>query len=92
MTSVASLSREERALFNPAFTALVCARAVQGHAAKHSPVCPLPIAVTAAVMALQPAVRALLPSTTNASMPNWVGGNATSSLRRRLLNAALAFP
>ena len=75
MISTISLSREERALFNPAFTALVCARAVQGHAAKHEPVCPLPIAVTAAIMALQPAIRALLPATTGASMPKWAEEN-----------------
>ncbi|MBC8991463.1 hypothetical protein H9X95_15015 [Micromonospora chalcea] len=72
MTTMSSWSREERALFNPAFTALVSARVVQGHAAaKHGPICPLPIVVTAAVMALQPAVRALLPATTGANMPKW---------------------
>jgi hypothetical protein len=71
MTLMSSWSHEERALFNPAFTALVSARVVQGHATKFGYRCPLPIVVTAAVMALQPAVRALLPGTTNASMPKW---------------------
>lgn len=77
MTSAVSWSREERALFNPAFTGLVCARVVQGHAAKHTPACPLPIVVTAAVMAFQPAVRALLPANTGASMPKWAEDNET---------------
>jgi hypothetical protein len=76
MTSAISWSREERALFNPAFTGLVCARVVQGHAVKHTPLCPLPIVVTATVMALQPAVRALLPRSTAASMPKWAEDNS----------------
>jgi hypothetical protein len=75
MTPAVSWSREERALFNPAFTGLVCARVVQGHAVKHAPACPLPIVVTAAIMALQPAVRALLPGSTAASMPKWAEDN-----------------
>ncbi|GAA0263549.1 DUF6521 family protein [Saccharothrix mutabilis subsp. mutabilis] len=68
-------SSEERALFNPAFTAMVCARVVQGHAAKHGPACPLVIVMTSAVMALQPAVRTLLPRSTSASMPKWAEDN-----------------
>ncbi|MBF6445977.1 hypothetical protein IU434_28660 [Nocardia farcinica] len=48
------LSREERALFNPAFTALVCVRAVQGYETKYRAACPIPVAMTAAVMAFQP--------------------------------------
>jgi hypothetical protein len=75
VNAVPLLSREERALFNPAFMALVCCRVVQGHTSKHGHSCPLPIAVTAAVMALQPAVRALLPSTTAASLPRWAEDN-----------------
>lgn len=75
MTSAVSWSREERALFNPAFTALVCARVVQGHAAKHESACPMPIVITAVIMALQPAVRVLLPRTTSASMPKWAEDN-----------------
>ena len=51
MTTVA-LSREERALYNPAFTAVLCARAVQGYDKEYTAPCPLPVAVTAVVMAL----------------------------------------
>ncbi|MEV7405651.1 three component ABC system middle component [Streptomyces sp. NPDC091267] len=76
MTTPVELSREERALFNPAFMALVCCRAVQGHQ-RDVGACPLPTALLAAVMALQPAVRALLPGTTKASMPKWAGENQT---------------
>jgi hypothetical protein len=69
-----SLSREERALYNDAFMALVCARAVQGHRRQYQQrPCPVAIAVTAAVMALQPAVREVLPTTLNANFPKWVG-------------------
>lgn len=74
MTAFTSLSQEERALFNPAFVALVCARAVQGHA-RINQACPLPIVVTATVMAFQPSIRALLPKNTRASMPKWVEDN-----------------
>nr|WTB12092.1 DUF6521 family protein [Streptomyces antimycoticus] len=74
MTTPVKFSREERALFNPAFMALVSCRAVQGHQRDAGP-CPLPLAVTAAVMALQPAVRALLPSTTRASAAKWIEDN-----------------
>jgi hypothetical protein len=70
----AELSREERALFNPAFMALVYCRAVQGHQRKAGP-CPLPVATTATVMALQPALRKLLPATTAASLPKWAHDN-----------------
>jgi hypothetical protein len=81
MTTMSSWSHEERALFNPAFTALVSARVVQGHATKHGQICPLPIVVTAAVMALQPAVRALLPGTTGANMPKWAEDNEQIRVR-----------
>ncbi|GGX75806.1 three component ABC system middle component [Streptomyces hiroshimensis] len=76
MTAPVALSREERALFNPAFMALVSCRAVQGHE-RDAGSCPLPIAITAAVMALQPAIRAILPGTTKASLPKWAADNQT---------------
>ncbi|MFF2504933.1 three component ABC system middle component [Streptomyces sp. NPDC058067] len=76
MTVPVDLSREERALFNPAFMALISCRVVQGHQ-RGDGSCPLPIAVTAAVMALQPAIRALLPGTTKASLPKWAEDNQT---------------
>lgn len=69
------LSREERALFNPAFTALVCVRAVHGYEAKYRSACPLPVAVTAAVMAFQPSIRAVLPATTRTGLMGWLDEN-----------------
>lgn len=75
MSQVLQLSREERALFNPAFMAVVCCRVVQGHAQKHTPSCPLALVITAAVMALQPAIRAALPSKTSASLAKWAEEN-----------------
>ncbi|GAA1033644.1 MULTISPECIES: three component ABC system middle component [Amycolatopsis] len=74
MSTPIEWSREERVLYNPAFIALVCARAVQGHFQVHRTGCPLPLVLTAAVMALQPAIRALLPSA-NASMTQWAENN-----------------
>lgn len=69
-----TLSREERALYNEAFMALVCARAVQGYGVQYQRrPCPVALTVTAAVMALQPAVREALPSTLNANFPKWIG-------------------
>lgn len=66
------LSREERALYNPAFTAVLCTRAVQGYDKQYSGPCPLPVAVTAAVMALQPSIRAVLPATTGTGLMGWL--------------------
>ncbi|MFE1787873.1 three component ABC system middle component [Streptomyces sp. NPDC059525] len=70
-----SVSREERALYNPAFTALLCTRAVQGHEQQYNTPCPLPVAVVAGIMALQPAIRAVLPSTLNSGLMKWLGTN-----------------
>ncbi|MFE6551707.1 three component ABC system middle component [Streptomyces sp. NPDC057746] len=69
------LSREERALYNPAFTAVLCIRAVQGYDDKYAAACPLPVAVTASVMALQPAIRAALPATTGTGLMGWLEAN-----------------
>ncbi|MFD9607006.1 three component ABC system middle component [Streptomyces sp. NPDC059970] len=69
------LSREERALYNPAFTAVLCTRAVQGYAKEYAAPCPLPVAVTAAVMALQPSIRAALPATTGTGLMSWLDAN-----------------
>ncbi|MFJ4895031.1 three component ABC system middle component [Streptomyces sp. NPDC088788] len=69
------LSREERALYSPAFTAVLCTRAVQGYDKECSAPCPLPVAVTAAVMALQPSIRAVLPATTGTGLMGWLDGN-----------------
>jgi hypothetical protein len=76
MSAPIEWSREERALYNPAFAALICARVVQGHLQVHRIGCPLPLVVTAAIMALQPAIRALLPRAT-ASMTQWAENNET---------------
>lgn len=69
------LSREERALYNPAFTAVLCMRAVQGYDKEYAAACPLPVAVTASVMALQPAIRAALPATTGTGLMGWLEAN-----------------
>ncbi|MFI1948630.1 three component ABC system middle component [Streptomyces virginiae] len=69
------LSREERALYNPAFTALLCTRAVQGHQKQYDAPCPLTVAVVAAVMALQPSIRTALPGTFRTGLMNWIETN-----------------
>jgi hypothetical protein len=69
------LSREERGLFNPAFAAVVSARAVQGYAKEYRSACPLPVVVTAGVMALQPSIRAVLPATTGTGLMGWLDAN-----------------
>ena len=84
------LSREERALFNPAFTALVCVRAVQGYEKKYRSACPLPVAVTAAVMALQPSIRAVLPATTRTGLMGWLDANEVVRVAMGLNATALA--
>ncbi|MDX2819240.1 DUF6521 family protein [Streptomyces sp. PA03-5A] len=75
MTGFADFSREERALYNPAFTALVTSRAVQGHQAHYDQPCPVAVAVLAAVMALQPSVRQALPRTTSNGLTRWLEEN-----------------
>ncbi|MFJ8660554.1 three component ABC system middle component [Streptomyces sp. NPDC093795] len=75
MSDFVDLSREERALYNPAFTALLAARTVQGHQTQYGRPCPVALAVLGAVMALQPAVREKLPRTTNAGVSRWVEEN-----------------
>lgn len=86
----AELSREERALFNPAFTALVCARAVQGYTTQYRAACPLPIAVTAAVMALQPSIRRALPATTGTGLMGWLDANEAVRIAMRRNASPLA--
>jgi len=73
--TLTQLSREERALYNPAFTALVTCRAVQGHETQYSQSCPITVAVLAAVMALQPAVRRTLPKTFGSGLTRWLEEN-----------------
>jgi hypothetical protein len=74
MTAI-ELSREERALYNPAFTAVLCTRTVQGYDKEYAAPCPLPVAVTAAVMALQPTIRTALPATTGTGLMGWLDEN-----------------
>ncbi|MFI6896686.1 three component ABC system middle component [Streptomyces sp. NPDC050256] len=70
-----NLSREERALYNPAFTGLLCTRAVQGHEQQYNAPCPLLVAVVAGIMSLQPAIRVALPSTLNSGLMKWLDVN-----------------
>ncbi|TDQ54393.1 three component ABC system middle component [Actinorugispora endophytica] len=75
MNAFTQLSREERALYNPPFTALVTCRAVQGHEFQYSQPCPIAVAVLSAVMALQPAVRRTLPKSLNSGLTRWLEEN-----------------
>ncbi|MEU6244661.1 three component ABC system middle component [Streptomyces sp. NPDC047024] len=83
------LGRGERALFNPAFMALVCGRAVREHRA-HDEHCPVVIVMAAAVMALQPGIRNLLPKNTNASLAKWVDDHAEIRVMMAANTTALA--
>lgn len=75
MNNITELSREERALYNPAFTALITCRAVQGHEFQYSQPCPVAVAVLSAVMALQPSVRTTLPKSLNSGLNRWLEEN-----------------
>lgn len=85
-----NLSREERALYNPAFTGLLCTRAVQGHVQQYSAPCPLPVAVVAGVMSLQPAIRAALPGTLSSSLMKWLHTNESVRVAMTRNTAPLA--
>lgn len=87
-TSILQLSREERALYNPAFTALLAGRAVQGHLDRYNQPCPLAVAVLASVMALQPAVRRVLPETVRSGLIRWLEEN--KSVKVAMLQNATA--
>ncbi|APU43322.1 three component ABC system middle component [Streptomyces sp. TN58] len=90
MSKFANLSREERALYNPAFTAVLTARAVQGHEVQYSQPCPIPIAVLSAVMALQPAIRDRLPRTTGTGLNRWLEENRAVKVNMTQNATALA--
>ncbi|WP_329574932.1 DUF6521 family protein [Kitasatospora sp. NBC_01250] len=75
MTDFAEFSREERALYNPAFTAVLTARAVQGHQVQYGRSCPPAVAVLSSVMALQPSIRQLLPKTIGSGLTRWLEEN-----------------
>ncbi|ALC29799.1 three component ABC system middle component [Streptomyces sp. CFMR 7] len=75
MNALTQFSREERALYNPPFTALVTCRAVQGHEFQYSQPCPITVAVLSAVMALQPTVRRTLPKSLNSGLTRWLEEN-----------------
>ncbi|MET9499538.1 three component ABC system middle component [Streptomyces sp. NPDC006552] len=90
MTPYNALSRDERALYNPAFTGLLAARAVQGHQAQHGTTCPIAIATLAAVMALQPAIRTVLPHSVASGLNRWVEGNTAVRASMAVNATALA--
>lgn len=83
-------SREERALYNPAFTALVTSRVVQGHVVQYGRSCPIAVAVLATVMAIQPAVRRSLPKTLNSGLIRWVEENKSVKVAMSQNTTALA--
>ncbi|GAB2841238.1 hypothetical protein GCM10027176_51360 [Actinoallomurus bryophytorum] len=90
MISLAELSREERALYNPAFAALVVSRAVQGHQSQYGQPCPITIAVLSPVMAYQPSVRQRLPKTTGSGLTRWLEENQTLKIAMAQNATALA--
>ena len=90
MSEFSALSRDERALYNPAFTGLVTARAVQGHQAGFGTPCPVVTATLAAVMALQPRIRAELPGSIASGLHRWVQEHPTVRTSMTLNATAIA--
>lgn len=90
MSEFSTLSRDERALYNPAFTGLLAARSVQGHQAEFSAPCPVVVATLAAVMALQPAILTALPRSTASGLHRWVQENPSVRTSMALNATALA--
>ena len=90
MTDFAELSREERALYNPAFIAVITSRAVQGHQEKYGRPCPTAVAVLSSVMALQPSIRELLPETTRNGLTRWLEENKSVKATMAQNTTALA--
>ncbi|MGI5518984.1 three component ABC system middle component [Streptomyces sp. CA-106131] len=90
MSEFSTLSRDERALYNPAFTGLVVARSVQGHQTEFGTPCPVVIATLAAVMALQPTIRNALPRSTASGLHRWVQENPSVRTSMTLNATAIA--
>jgi Family of unknown function (DUF6521) len=88
--SLAELSREERALYNPGFMAVVVSRAVQGYQARYSRPCPVAVATLAAVMALQTFIRRQLPKTTGTGLARWLEENKAIRVMMAQNTTALA--
>lgn len=68
------LSREERALYNPAFVGLVAVRATQGFELEleRAQPCHVLFIATVTAMALTPQVRGALPTTTATNVISWI--------------------
>lgn len=90
MSEFSTLSRDERALYNPAFTGLLVARSVQGHQSEFAVPCPVVVATLAAVMVLQPTIRAALPRSTASGLHRWVQENPSVRASMALNTTALA--
>ncbi|MFF3467703.1 three component ABC system middle component [Streptomyces sp. NPDC002619] len=90
MSEFSTLSRDERALYNPAFTGLIVARSVQGHHTEFGTPCPVVVATLAAVMALQPTIRNALPRSTASGLHRWVQENPSVRTSMTLNATAIA--
>lgn len=78
MSALDLLSREERNLYNPAFTAVLVVRAVQGYEQEAGEPCHVLLAVLAPVMALTKQVRAVLPNRISSTTVNWIEREAAA--------------
>lgn len=72
MSTLLDQPREERALFNPAFVALLLNKAAKGHASVADKPLPVPIAYLVVPLALHAPTREALPNSTVSVMPAWV--------------------
>ncbi|MET7483514.1 three component ABC system middle component [Streptomyces sp. NPDC005538] len=90
MSEFSTLSRDERALYNPAFTGLLAARSVQGHQTEFGTPSPVVVAILAAVMALQPAICNALPRSTVSGLHRWVQENPSVRTSMTLNATAIA--
>ena len=70
------LPKEEKALFNPAFLAIVLARVSEGHHQRFGEPVPLPIAILSSTLVLHRPTRERLPNTIATNMLAWIERNA----------------
>jgi hypothetical protein len=86
----ANLPREDAALFNPAFLALLLARSADGHAREVNRPIPIPLSFLAVSVALNRSSRESLPRTIRTNLLRWMDENPEEATTLAVRASAIA--
>lgn len=86
----ASLPREEKLLFNPAFLALLLARTSQGHASEVKAPIPIPLSFVSLTVVLYGPARTALPRNSRTNLLRWIETHPDISATIPIRASALA--